>query len=63
MAKKTEEEDDEKPWTPDQPLPDEDAEDMVQKQTMVERRKKHLLEQAEKKTTPAKKKTGWGLVG
>lgn len=63
MAKK-EDDDDPKPWTPDQAIPDEEGEDTVQKRFMIERRLKHLHSEADKKEKKApEKKRGWGLVG
>jgi hypothetical protein len=60
MAKK-EEEDDPKEWPPDQPIPDNDGEDTAQKRFMLERRVKHLHDEADKKgKKPAVKKGGWG---
>jgi hypothetical protein len=60
MAKKADEEEP-KEWTPDQPIPDDEGETVVQQKFMIERRLKHLHEEADKKAkNPPKKKSGWG---
>lgn len=46
---------DEKPWTPDQPIPDEDAENEVQNEVMRRRRLDHLLKESEPKEQPPQK--------
>ena len=43
-----------KEWTPDQPLPDEEDENEVQRRHAAQRRLKYLDEQADKKTKPGK---------
>jgi hypothetical protein len=58
IAKKKEGENEEVEWTADQPIPDEDGEDAAQKKFMIERRVKHLHEEADKQTKK-KKKGGW----
>ena len=62
MAKsEKDEKDDDKPWTPDQPIPDEEGETAAQRKVMLDRRIKFLSEESEKKSKPAKKSTiGWG---
>jgi hypothetical protein len=61
MAKKEEEE--VKPWTPDQPIPDEDGEAEAQRRHMLGRRVKFLDDEAEKSTKKGKKNgSGWGGI-
>lgn len=55
MAKKDDEKD-EKPWTPDQPLPDEEDEKEVQRRAAATARLNHLTKSLE--TPPGKKKDG-----
>lgn len=59
VEKDEKDEKDEKPWSPDQPIPDEEGETVAQRAVMLERRKKYLLDEAEKKKDKPKKGIGW----
>jgi len=66
MAKKDDEKPDdekEKPWSPDQPIPDEEGEAEAQRRHMMNRRLQFLNDEADKgsKKKPAKAgKSLWG---
>lgn len=57
-AKEKEEEDEPVEWTPDQPIPDDEGEEMAQRQHMLKRRVAFLDEQAEKTSKKRKKESG-----